>query len=188
MPDDSGGDAGTTTTAPGGTDTGATTTTATTDTKAPPATQATTQSGGHNEDELPESVRDVLRKERKARQDAERRATAAERKAMDDNERELAEARDAGKAEAREEFGITLAEEALRGALNGRVDDKKAGSLIEVANLKAFLTDEGKVDRVKVKTYVDAVAPSGTPDLGQGSRGAGGGTDMNQLIRDRMGR
>lgn len=94
---------------------------------------------------------------------------------MTEGEKAITEAKEATRAE--------VALESVRAAfdllLPDDMSDEDKEAKLEVLNLKAFLTADGKVDTAKVKTHAATIAPAkGTQqdrDFGQGRRGGGSG-------------
>lgn len=84
------------------------------------------------------------------------------------------EAREAAKAEARNEFAGLLVAARLEAALAGRMPAEKIASQVEFLDTAKFLTESGEVDTDKVKQYADGLVPDGKqwPDMGQGRRGS----------------
>lgn len=157
----------TTTPAP---ETGADTTTTVTTTDAP-------------EGDLPEAIKAILAKERKAAADAVKAQKAAERAltqqqqaTMTEQERAVAVAKAEGRTEALRELGVTRAADAVRLLAAGRPIDIEA--LIEGVDLSRYVGEDGEPDRKALEAWLDRVAPKATeqtttptfPDLGQGSR------------------
>jgi hypothetical protein len=145
------------------------------------------------DDGLPEAVKAVLAKERKNAREAVQRARAAEKERdaikqahMTESEKAIADARAEGKAEAMKTTGARLVDAEVKAAAAGRKGDVAA--LLEGLDRTRFLTDDGEPDTKAITAWVDKVLPAkaGPLDLGQGARGGGTTTDMNQLIRDRM--
>lgn len=97
---------------------------------------------------------------------------------MSDSDRAVAEAKEAGRTEARIEVGSRLVDAEFRVAAAGRALDVDA--LLEGLDRTKFLTDDGEPDGDAVKTWVDRIAPAAAEteqgplgaglDLGQGSR------------------
>lgn len=113
----------------------------------------------------------------KANADAQKKLEQLQRQAMSDQERAVAEARDAGRHEALMEVGSRLVDAELRVAAAGRLDDKQLGVLLQGVNRSVFLADDGTVDAKSIRTFIDGIAPKppepkpqGFPDLGQGVR------------------
>lgn len=157
---------------------------------APPAPKADDDKDWKAEHE--NAVKDARKWEERAKAN---RAAAKEleelkRSGMSDIEKAVAQARDEGRAEAGAEFGGLLVAVELKAALTGReVADEQATALIEGLDAKKFLTDDGKPDSEAIAKWADRIAKKPTPDLGQGARGnQPAGSDMNSLIRSRMGR
>lgn len=114
-------------------------------------------------------------------------------KHMSEQERAVAEAKAAGRAEALKEAGALLVDASVKAAAAGRGIDVEA--LLEGVDRGRFLDDAGKPDTKAIQAWVDRVAPAGTggtpnggrPDTGQGNRGSRPGLGMNELIRQRAG-
>lgn len=153
----------------------------------------------NDDDHLGDAGKRALADERRARRDAERRAKSASteleqlrQQTMSDQEKAVQKARDEGRTEALKETGVKLVDAEVRGLTSGRNVD--ADALLEGIDRSKFLDDNGDPDRKAIKAWVDKIAPAGNgtngngfPDLGQGNRGgAGAGSDMNALIRERM--
>lgn len=129
-------------------------------------------------DDLPDEVKAILAKERKAAREAEKRARAAERErdelrraTMSEAEKALDKARDEGRAEGRAEMGAKLVRAEIRAAVGDRIPRDALDRILEPVNLTAFIGEDGEVDAEKVSAYVEGIAPNRTfPDLGQGAR------------------
>lgn len=99
---------------------------------------------------------------------------------MTDQDRAIAEAREAGKSEALTTVGSRLVEAEFRVASAGRNLDVDA--VLEAVDPARFLTDDGEPDKEAITAWVDRIAPAQTEntepegplgsgiDLGQGSR------------------
>lgn len=116
------------------------------------------------------------------------------KKGMSDFERQLEEAKQATRTETLAEVGQSRAEDAIRFSIGDRLPADDLDELLDNLNLAKFLTEDGKVDRAKVATYVARVAPANNgkpfPDLGQGPRtgkGGGSGSFLADAIRKRNG-
>lgn len=141
-----------------------------------------------------DALRKALDKERADRRDADKqtRALKAELEqirtsTMSDQEKAIAEAKAAARAEVLAEVGSELVGAAIRTALVGRQVDVEAA--LEALDAKKFLTDEGKPDTKRISDWVERLAPkqepakkSGAKDMGQGTRGNG---EAGSKIRDR---
>lgn len=104
------------------------------------------------------------------------------KKGMSEQERAVDEAKNAGRAEEREKAGarvVTLAVKAAAAERRVKVD-----GLLKRIDHKQFLTEDGEPDDKAIAELLDDVAPAkgGRQDLGQGARGGGGTTDMNDLL------
>ena len=105
------------------------------------------------------------------------------RQAMSDQERAVAEAVDAARADAVAEttrrLGVRLVDAELRAAAAGRLSGEQLDTLAAGLNVASFLTETGDVDRDAVRRFVNGLAPEAAapaaapfPDLGQGARPA----------------
>lgn len=107
---------------------------------------------------------------------------------MNDQERAVAEAKLAGRNEALAEAGGKVAAAEIRAAAAGRMESTQVEVLLQSLDLRAFLDDDGEVDRTKVSSFVDGIAPEpqeqGFPDLGQGSRVTNHALNGDPLLRD----
>jgi hypothetical protein len=72
---------------------------------------------------------------------------------MTDNERAIAEAKQAGKAEAVREAGLRVAEAEFRALAAGKLADPMAA--LELLDLSKFVSDEGEVDKAALTGMVD---------------------------------
>jgi hypothetical protein len=99
------------------------------------------------------------------------------RQSMTDQEKAVADAVTAARAEAFAEVGTKVAAAELRAAAAGRMGDEQIEVLLEGLNLARFLGDTGDVDRDAVRTFVDSIAPADQQptrfDIGQGARSGG---------------
>lgn len=135
--------------------------------------------------------------------DAERpRAKAAEKKAkeleteleeikrsqMTDQEKAIEEARALARAEAFTEAASDIAVAEFKAANAGRLDEGQLTNLLSGLDVKAFLSDAGKVDTDKIQTFMDGIAPAPgerrPADLGQGARSQGTALNGDPLLRD----
>jgi hypothetical protein len=96
---------------------------------------------------------------------------------MTEQERAIAEAKAAARAEVVGEFGSRIAAAEFRAAAAGRLDDDQVTVLLDSVDLSKFLTDAGEVDADKVRAVIDGITPkapdpSFVPDMGQGARGS----------------
>lgn len=151
--------------------------TSTTEAPAVEATEGATPDQA--EPQLEDAGKKALDAERKARRDAEKAAKAVtaeldalRKQSMSDTDRAVAEARDAGRAEALAEVAADRVSDAVRVAAAGRSVDVDA--LLEGLDRGRFVSD-GQPDREAIQEWVDRVAPATeqTPqpvDLGQGVR------------------
>lgn len=147
---------------------------------------------------------DAIRAEKKAAEKQAKELQAELDKlrqaSMSEQEKAIADAVAAAKAETLTQVGSKVAVAEFKAAAAGRLDDGQLTALLGGLDLKAFLDDEGDVDAAKVKAFVDTVAPKAAApddpkpgdllaglDLGQGARGNGKGTPglgSTQLERD----
>lgn len=123
-----------------------------------------------------EKVKAESRKhERRARENAQARRDleALQAKSLPDQERQVAEAADKARREARTEFGQRLASAEIRAALTGIVAEP--GDIIEDLNLARYVTDDGEVDEDAVSAlkqkYSSLMGVKRTPKVGAGQTG-----------------
>lgn len=121
----------------------------------------------------------------KANSGAAKELETLRKSSMNEQELAVAKAKEEGVSEARSAVAVERAEDAIRFSVGDRLPSADLDDLLDHLNLSKFVTDDGKVDREKVAKYVERVAPAGrrrAPDLGQGARGAGSGSDMNSFL------
>lgn len=129
----------------------------------------------------------------KANHGAVKELEELKQKGMSDLERQIDEAKKVTRSETLAEIGKERAGDAIRFSIGDRLPDDEVDSLLEDLNLSRFLTEDGKVDKAKVATYVARVAPSKSgqqfPDLGQGARNGNrsSGSFLADAIRKRNG-
>lgn len=130
----------------------------------------------------------------KANHSAAKELDELKKQGMTDLERQVDEARKATRTETLAEVGKDRAGDAIRFSIGDRLPDDEVDSLLDDLNLGRFLTDDGKVDKDKVASYVARVAPAKPgqkfPDLGQGARNgrsASPGSFLADAIRKRNG-
>lgn len=118
--------------------------------------------------------------------------TKTQRAALPEAEKAIADAKDAGRAEARAEYGQELARtqfDALAGRRNAEYDTAKALKYIDLASL---LGEDGRPDPKAIKDAVEDLIPvpeGGPPSFDGGTRTtAPVSTGMNGLIRKAAGR
>lgn len=96
------------------------------------------------------------------------------RKSMSEQERAIAEAKDAARAEVMREVSGRLVDAEIRSAAASRPINVDV--LLDNLDRSKFLTEDGDVDRDAVTAFLDQLAPQPEPrqasDLGQGARGA----------------
>lgn len=152
------------------------------------ATEATTNDETTTaENDLPESVKAILAKERQSRRDAEKARKATEKELAELRQASMSEAEKAieqAKAEARREAladaGNRLVKAELRAAAAGKLGDEQVAALLEL-DLSRFITDDGEPDSDAIAKFVARFAPDPTEngratrtvDLGQGRRSEG---------------
>lgn len=140
--------------------------------------------------DLGDAGKKALDAERARAKEAEKQAKALEAEleklkqaSMSDQEKVIAEAVAAAKAEALAEVGSKVAVAEFKAAAAGRLKDDQLSVLLSSLDLKAFLDDDGDVDPQKVSTFLESIVPKveeqpeapADPlagiDLGQGARG-----------------
>lgn len=126
----------------------------------------------------------------KAKTGVEKELEELKAKHMTEQEKAVADAVAAARRETLTQLGGHLVAAEVRVAAAGRLDDQQVSALLESIDLSKFLEDDGTVDAAKVKAFVDGIAPAKTDDvttftgldLGQGSRGGGGGGSKDPLL------
>lgn len=131
--------------------------------------------------DLDQIVKDRITRERAKfadYDDLKKKAAAA----MTEQERAVAEAKDAGRAEAIAETGGRLVKAEFKAAAAGRLPN--LDQLLEDLNLAKFLGANGEPDTKAIAAAVERFGASKTPDFDGGARGGSAKTnDMNALIR-----
>jgi|SRR5690606_37881184 len=127
------------------------------------------------EAQLGDAGKRAIERMKRERNEARRELEKLRREAMSDQERAVAEARDAGRAEALREMAGRLVDAEIRSAAVGR--PLNVDALLANVDRSKFLTEDGDVDREAVTAWLDQLAPAQTEprlasDLGQGTRGA----------------
>lgn len=135
--------------------------------------------------------------EKRLKAERERKAAeieAARVAALPDQERAVAEAKAAGRAEALKEAGANLARAEFKAAAAGRLSP----ALIAALDTSPYINDDGTVDTDAIARFVSDNAPppaapadadtnDGKPDLpdfGQGRRGASNAASSDPLLAD----
>lgn len=114
----------------------------------------------------------------KANSNAAKELEELRKASMSDMEKALAEAKDAGRAEALALAGAKVARAEFKAALGDRLDADGFEALMSGLDLAAFLNEDGDVDAEKIGAFADRITPrpaeqaSGFAgiDLGQGTR------------------
>lgn len=132
----------------------------------------------------------------KANADAAKELEKVRQQAMTEQERAVAEAMAAGRAEAQAMFAAKLADAEFRAAAAGRIDGKALDRIVGALDLSRFVDEDGDPDRKAIAEFIDGIAPAAPKDadrdtrpafldLGQGARG---GDDLalngDPLLRD----
>lgn len=157
--------------------------------------QANEQGEQSNEPDWKSEAEKFKSLSRKHEERAKANATAATEleklrvSSMNDQERAVAEAKLAGRTEALVEAGAKVAAAEIRAAAAGRFASTQVETLLQSLDLRAFLDDAGEVDRAKVSSFIDGIAPQPSedrafPDLGQGSRTPNHALNGDPLLRD----
>lgn len=172
--------------------------TATTDTQ-PPATSDTGDQGSTDTVEFwkaeAEKHKGLSRKHEdraKANADAVKELEKLKQSSMSDTEKAIDQARAEARQSVLGEVGGKVAAAEIRAAAAGRMAPGQLEVLLDGLNLARFIREDGEVDRDKVASFIDGIAPkqdqqqaSTQFDLGQGSRG---GNDLalngDPLLRD----
>lgn len=154
-------------------DTGTTDTTGTGDTSSDTTTTTDLGDAGKKALDAMKAERNAAKAEAKKLAD---RIEQLERATMNDQEKAVAEAKAAGRAEAFAELSPQIVTAEFKAAFNGAVEDDALSTIIDGINVQSFLGDDGTVLVDKVKSFVAGIAPAAaSTDLGQGARGTGTG-------------
>lgn len=115
----------------------------------------------------------------KSNGDAAKELEKLRQASMSDQEKAVAVAVEAAKAETMRTVGARLVDAEVKAAAAGRTVDVEA--LLEGLDRSRFLDDSGEPNTKAITAWVDRIAPvtepskPGFPDLGQGQRGNGNG-------------
>lgn len=99
------------------------------------------------------------------------------RAGLDDNQKAVEDARNAGKSEATAAVTAKLLRPAIEGQVMGltrtageSIEDAKARvkGALEFADLTKFIGDDGELDADKIQTFAQSIAPTGSNDGDQG--------------------
>jgi hypothetical protein len=152
----------------------------------------------------PPELKAIIDKERQNARDAEKARKALEKElqelrqqSMTDQEKAIESARTEARTAAFAEMGGKIAAAEIRAAAAGRLAPEQLDVLLDGINVSRFLDDTGEVDRTKVQTFIDGIAPQPAeqthvfPDLGQGARGAAAmalnGDPLEQALKAKLG-
>jgi hypothetical protein len=158
------------------------------DAQAPPAT-----------DDLGDTGKKALDAERAARKESDRRFKALEKEmqqvrqsSMSEAEKAVAEAKAAGRAEVRGEYGQKLARTQFDAAAGRRNPDFDTASALDYLDLSRFVGEDGEPDAKAIKAAVERLVPAptgGPPSFDGGARTpAPPAKDMNDILRRATGR
>lgn len=116
----------------------------------------------------------ALDRMKRERNELRRELDKLRRQAMTEQERAVADAHNAGRAEALREMAGRLVDAEIRSAAIGR--PLNVDALLAHVDRSQFLSEDGEVDRDAVNAWLDQLAPAQTEprhasDLGQGTRG-----------------
>lgn len=158
-----------------------TTSSETTETEATDAATATVDHAAEAE-----KYKSIARSQERKYKDTVKELDALKTSQMTEQEKAVAQATDAAKAEGRKEaitgMGAKLVSAEIRAVAAGRLDDAQLAALLEGLNPASFLTEDGDVDAAKVQKFVDGIAPAKDAaaeaswvrkpeDIGQGATG-----------------
>ena len=132
--------------------------------------------------DLPEPVREVLNKERKAAREAEKRARAAEAKAQEYEDRDKSEQEKLAERAAAAEGDAFAAEQKY---LRLKVGTEKGLSPALAERLQGTTEEEMVQDAERL---LAAVKPKGSDDFDGGARQPAPAGDMNSILRRAAGR
>lgn len=108
------------------------------------------------------------------------RLAEADRAALTDQERAIADAREEGRAEALRQTSTAAAEATFRLAMRSAqpdISDDDLARAVQLTNVSALVDENGGINEqmvleaVKYRSAVTASVPGPTPDMGQGRRG-----------------
>lgn len=108
------------------------------------------------------------------------RLAEADRAALTDQERAIADAREAGRVEALRQTSTAAAEATFRLAMRSAqpdISDDDLSKAVQLTNVSALVDENGGINEqlvleaVKYRSAVTASVPGPTPDMGQGRRG-----------------
>jgi len=111
--------------------------------------------------------------------------SALQQQGMTDQEKAVAEAKAAGKAEAIKDAGLRVAAAEFRALAAGRLADPDAA--LELLNLAPFVNDEGEVDKKALAKMVEKLAAQFAPAGGRipaGPMGDGKPSANDDFLRD----
>lgn len=137
-------------------------------------------------------VEQLRREAAKYRTEAKKASDAAEalrKSQMSEAEKAIAEAKQAGRAEAATEYGTRLARTELKAAAAAKQVD--LAEVLEDLDLTRYVGDDGEPDLKRIQATVDRFASLASPKQAQsfdgGVRQTAKTTDMNELIRAQVG-
>jgi len=128
----------------------------------------------------------------KSNRDAATAMEKSQRATMTEAERQVSEAKAAGRSEAVTEFGKRLARTEFDAVAGRRNPDFDTKSALEWVDLSRFVGEDGEPDSKAIKAAVERLVPeavSGPPSFDGGARTpAAPAKDMNDLLRRATGR
>lgn len=144
------------------------------------------------------------RHEKRARGNADAAAELAriQRENQSEQDRIVADAQNAVRAELRQQFGAQLVRAEMRAASAGRLDTDRLDRLLERIDVTSFMEEDGTLKTADIASFVETVAPPpppppavtpdtgappapavpGRPDLGQGARGSDAALNGDPLL------
>ena len=130
------------------------------------------------------------RKHETAAKSAAEKIAEFERASLSDSEKAIAEAKDAGKAEAMAELNTKVLEAHVDAFIAANKLKREDVPAIDALDLTKFLTDENDVDTDRLATVLATLAPTtgpggSGPDMGQGGRGSGAGGSSSGVAAGR---
>jgi len=120
-----------------------------------------------------DELRAALASERRAREALQKQIDELKRQGMNDQERAVAEAKDAGRKEAARAAGIKVAAAEFRALAAGKLADPSKMLEDEDLNLGRFVNDDGEVDKRGLARLVDRLAAAAAPAPNPGTVPAG---------------
>lgn len=156
----------------------------------PPQTQGNPADDG---DKLGDAGKQAIDRMKAERNEATKQLKALQKEldqfrqaSMTENEKQMAEAKKQGYAEASSEYGTRFARASFDALAARRNPDVNTDEIVEFVDMRRFLDEDGDVNRKALQAAVDRLVPerpSGPPSQDGGPRATSKATDMNSIIR-----